>query len=329
MPAGFISPIYCWALIACFLLLPFHSVYSHDTSNVTLLKRNNSKCYQGWTKDKLFGKTLVILGDSQGKRLMMELEKMASNLSQRKDNQMTVIKKQAHRCGLCKYLGAKCNQKWQPPPSTDIGPTVNGLKHPFCADCNGCDAVKWSVMLDQAGEIEQAFVIEFIPVEFAKDYTIQTPGKLTTQENVVEYLRASPPDYIIFNTGLHDMPYSTLAQYRANLKEYTELLASLTRTRLIWVASSLVNTKTLPKEYKVAYDNMAGFNAVADDVVSSLPNLIDSIDPTPFIVVGREFNRKAQIYLDTHHFHPDSAYYNSILMRAFYSICATTDFPIS
>ena len=42
---------------------------------------NASQCYLGWTRDKLFGKKLVIIGDSQGGRLMMEALRIGGLLS--------------------------------------------------------------------------------------------------------------------------------------------------------------------------------------------------------------------------------------------------------
>ena len=351
--------------LICFLLMGF----LQSPAQVQAWTRDISKCYHGWSKDKLFGKSLVILGDSQGKALMRELEKVAVALSRQDAGKMKELKSQTSRCGLCQYLEVKCKlyNKWRKPPSTDIGPIGYGLKHHFCTDCHGmcyfylftsllpfaifpfhlllhsisptkltlmlllvigCGAVKWSV---QQGGVGEEFMIEFIPVEFAKDYIIQTRGLTTTQENVVAYLQASPPDYIIFNTGLHDIPYSTPEEYRANLIFYTKQLTVLQNTSFIWVETNYVNTKDFHVflKYNRSYVNTTQYNVIANEVVANtLPNLIDTIDPNRNVVVGREFGGD-RYYKDGHHFGGNTSYYNSIIMRALYSICATDFIPLS
>ena len=285
-------------------------------------------CYEGWPRDKLFGKSLLILGDSQGKRLMKEMERLAVEFAhQTSTNILELMKLQKNRCSLCTYLGADCVSKknWQRPPSSDIGPRVFGLKNSRCSDCRGCEAVKYTIKFRKEGDVKgsgESFLIEFIPVEFAKDYTIQTPGKLTTQENVVEYLKPSPPDYIIFNTGLHDIAISSLEQYKTNLKFYVDLLSTLNNTKLIWVGTGLVDESHVHYRYKHVYKNITGYNTIANEVMSTFSNDdIEIIDPVPDVVVGREYN-KGTYYLDAHHFRQNSSFYSSILVRAMYSICA-------
>ena len=311
-----------WTSILFYILLNLF-----DFTFAWLKDPNN--CYEGWSRDKLFGKSLLILGDSQGKRLMKEMERLAVEFAHQASRRfLRMTKLQFHRCGLCTYLGADCvsKKKWQRPPSSDIGPRVFGLEKSLCTDCHGCEAVIYTIKFRKEGDVKgsgEPFLIEFIPVEFAKDYTIQTPGKLTTQENVVKYLKPSPPDYIIFNTGLHDIPGSSLEKYKTNLKFYVDLLSSLNNTKLIWVGTGLVDESHVFYCYKHVYKNIIGYNIIASEVMAEYPNIIEVIDPVPDIVVGRELNKGAY-YADAHHFRQNSSFYRSILMRAMYSICSTS-----
>ena len=297
-------------------------------------KKNVSNCYEGWMKEKLFGKSLLILGDSQGKRLMNQLEIVMTNYSDNnKPHKLKYIDiddvSVLPRCGLCKYMKMNCVSygRWKKPIHHSHGPRNYGLKHPLCSDCSGCFAVKWEfyppsttpslkssrIRKEDDNNMQHldAFQIEYIPIEFAREYVVQTLRNATTQENVVEYLlRKSPPDYIIFNVGLQTMPHSRLDEYRDNLHYYVNVLSKLKSTKLIWIGTSLVQHAHLNHIYKRSYDKIYEYNKVANDVVLSYPNVIDAIDPSPDIVVGREFNTDS-FYIDAMHFHADyySAYH--------------------
>ena len=207
-----------------------------------------------------------------------------------------------------------------------MGPFLFGMKNPGCSDCRGCYA-QLNAFQHKDYPSGKEFQIEYIPVEFARDTTIQTAELNTTQENVAQYLLKSSADDAIFNTGLHDFPKATLAQYRHNLQFFTDQLSLLKNTQFIWVGTSQPQTKFVPKEYKnvYTYQSIAAYNRVAEEVVRTMPNCILSIDPTPNALVGQDFVN--QYYLDTMHFRPTSSYYNSIMMQALYGIYAHMERP--
>ena len=88
---------------------------------------------------------------------------------------------------------------WTPPKSTE-GPVGYGKHRPGCRDCSDCQPY-----LCTGGDTHQKQSLEFLPVEFARDVTLQTAAFNTSQEVVAEYLPEHPKDVCVVGAGLDDM----------------------------------------------------------------------------------------------------------------------------
>lgn len=310
----------------CKILLSYVVYVSLSFRVLALLSKNASNCYRGWPFDLMFDKKVVLLGDSQTFQLFYSMNRMLQTWKLGNATRVHSVKSMQNRCSFCKYLDIKCvsPSEWKRPQVAGVGPTEYGLKNPLCTDCTGCTAELLSYRFDLNGQSKE-LLLEYLPVEFAQDQIIQTPNILTTQENIVTYFKKSPPDYIIVNTGLHDIPYLSPEAYRHSLTLYLgQLTSALKNTRFIWIDNSLVNSPSfktpLPSKYVRKYDTIPYYNMMANEVVAGFPHFIDTIDPTPQIVVNREFKN---YYQDTHHFKQSSTYYTSLASNVLYSICAT------
>jgi hypothetical protein len=291
---------------------------SKSTSN------NHDNCHDGWSNDKLFGRKIVILGDSNAHRLTVESDLIFKKMS----SFNKVGKPSVTRCGLCSYMAVDCTEKqwFIPPKMMGIGPALFGLQFPFCSDCSSCFATKryyYKKIAQNNNSILRKLSMEYLPVEYAKDYTIQTLAMNTTQENVVKYLNKSnhgPGDYVIFNTGLHDIPHATPEQYRHNLQSYATMVSSVGAS-IIWVKTGHPCLRRLPPEFRSAYsrETVNHFNEIADKVLAGVPNYVGSIDTAANSVVGNEFNDN-EYFVDGHHMKP--VHYFSIMMQALHIICS-------
>lgn len=91
-------------------------------------------------------------------------------------------------------------------------------------------------------------------MEFARDVSIQGPNFSTTQENVVkEYMQRNPPDYVVFNTGLHDTALndSSPSTYQENLDWYASLFSTLQPVpKLTFIATTPVKRDVQPPEWQ-------------------------------------------------------------------------------
>lgn len=136
-------------------------------------------------------------------------------------------------------------------PDARSGPQKYGLEHiqEGCRDCQGCNAGLHDCSLEN-GKAQ----VEFISVEFARDVSIQGPNYSTTQENVImEYFQQNPPDYVAFNTGLHDtaLNASSPPTYQENLEWYVSLFSTLSqKPKLVFVATTPVSREKQPPEWR-------------------------------------------------------------------------------
>lgn len=92
-----------------------------------------------------------------------------------------------------------------------------------------------------------------VVLQFTRDFVIQSPNYLTSQENIVlHYLRQSPPDYVIFNSGLHDASFNMTAEtYASNLQWLTDMLMTvLPPSQLFFMATTPVRPDLQAAQYR-------------------------------------------------------------------------------
>ena len=176
----------------------------------------------------------VFLGDSTMLRLFEAIRRQlveAQDIDTTLSNNFCI----SHdNCLLNEYLNVSKDIAWKQPDRYIEGPTGNvnhpGEIKPWCSDCVSCKAKK-------CGHLE------YLPVEFARDVTIQTPRYATTQQLVGTYLTIAPVGLCIVNAGLHDMEIAagqmTSQQYAENVHFYmTQLSVGCKLT--VWLHTSSV-----------------------------------------------------------------------------------------
>lgn len=131
--------------------------------------------------------TVVFLGDSTMSHLAKQYRMQHTTRHHR-------CSKSASRCNLDEYLGIQ-KSIWIHPPSM-CGPVAYGLGHPWCTDCSGCNAFL-------CGNTTHS--VEYVPIEFACDVSMQSDIHTTTQSVISHYLRQrQTKQSCIVNVGLHD-----------------------------------------------------------------------------------------------------------------------------
>ena len=120
---------------------------------------------------------VVFLGDSQMSRVVhFLLPRLRCKIA-----------KSGSRCGLVGgYLGldpAKKTEILRPNSSRLEGPIAYGLQHPGCMDCMGC-AYLYSVCNITTRKSSPPLAIEFLGVEFARDFELQSALGSTTQVRI-------------------------------------------------------------------------------------------------------------------------------------------------
>jgi hypothetical protein len=141
---------------------------------------NNSGCIVKLDRSQLApffsGHTRVIfLGDSQMSNIVRFLFPRL---------QCKIVKK-GSRCGQVRdYLGLPPPTQYRKPNSSRLeGPIGYGLKRRGCMDCNGC-MHRYSVCnasTNDASSSSRLLVMEFLGVEFARDFELQSALASTTQ----------------------------------------------------------------------------------------------------------------------------------------------------
>ena len=206
-------------------------------------------------------KTITLLGDST---------------MSRQSNFWFIWRKEKNgaRCGNVEsYFGLEAGN---PVFSELYGPSVYGLDHPGCSDCDGCSAWKGHVPMTNAS-------IEYVNVEFAKDVEFVSKDFSFSQETVMQYLKLarSNPDLILVNAGLHDMNYvwktKRVSVYTENVRWYLSLLfKSFPNSKIVWITTNSVkDSETPPDDHGVSTRNRAFYmnQQVLHQLVPLFPNL--------------------------------------------------------
>ena len=289
----------------------------------TSLVNSHASCRSGWMKKKLFGHKMIILGDSNFVFVMKEFILRFRSIA-------TVSRvAHYHGCETYKHFNMGIDPSrivWRSPKDMgiDAGPYTHGLREPFCPDCSTCDSEIYNLK-HRDDSVNGVFRLEYFPILFGRDATIQSNKFNTTQEHLIAYLKSSgydSDDYIMFNVGLHEMSHTSLHQYQRNLAFFSSLIAT-TGCKVIFVSTPHSNLPGLPRGFEAFYtvELTDQFNDVAIDVLSSNHNLIGTVDTSSFSLVGLEFGN---YFKDGHHFLTNSSFYNAVMMQSLYVICSTT-----
>jgi hypothetical protein len=203
-------------------------------------------------------------------------------------------------------------------PDSSSGPTAFGLGNPGCRDCSGCEALLHECKDD---EFAASATLEYIAIEFARDVSIQSSAYATTQESVVlGYLARDPPDYIVFNCGLHDtsLPDPSSEAYERNLRWYMSVLLKLVpASRLLWVHTTAVHASAQPERFRNVTSNVRvwGYNQVAQRVMNE--HGVRIVDPFPMLLLP-VFEGETP---DGVHFYGDQGFYNTMAWNVISSLC--------
>jgi hypothetical protein len=139
------------------------------------------------------------------------------------------------------------------------GPSGYGILHPRTTDCAIClsQHVYYS-------RIDLHVILH--TMEYAKDTELFTAEYNYTQEVIFKSdAQRYPPDYVLWNTGVHDIKVATADQYETNLHWALDLmLESMPGTVVYW--SSLPPKDPLGSEYQQSRDSVLEFNARAKRV---------------------------------------------------------------
>ena len=279
----------------------------------------HKSCKGGWIKKKMFGHKMIILGDSNFVFVMKEFVAKFQTISR--------VQKVAQYggCQSFRHFNMDINPAdvvWRSGKEQGIiaGPYSSGLRTPFCSDCTSCS----SEIYDLTHKVTNTTLrLEYFPLLFSKDVTVQSRKYKTTQEHLVAYLKASgygPLDYIVFNVGLHEMSHITPLQYGENLQFFSKLLTTVD-ANLIFINTPHSNLPGLPKGFDVMYtvELTDQYNAVASEVLARNHKVIGTVDTAPESLVGTEFS---QYYKDGHHFLLNSTFYNAVMMKTLYTVCS-------
>jgi hypothetical protein len=162
----------------------------------------------------------------------------------------------ARRCDTNEQLQIPRPDQWvRPNHSRAEGPVYNGLEHPFCRDCIGCDSVliacsnreaNLPCVLSNTSRQNGAYG-GYSAVEFARDVEIQSLEYTTTQQNVAQYLqrhwntKEMMTDFgrpiCVVGAGVHDMtiPNVQLPVFLENVQWYVDILSSVLRAHCLVV----------------------------------------------------------------------------------------------
>lgn len=282
----------------------------------------HQSCKAGWIKDKLFGHKMIILGDSNFVFVMKEfMSKFQSIASVKRVSRFPGCQSHKHF-----NMEVDSSLMWQSPKELGLhaGPYTHGLREPFCPDCSTCDP-ELNELTHRNANVTKVFRAEYFPLLFGMDVTIQSKKHRTTQEHLVDYLKASgygPGDFILLNVGLHEMAHTTVLNYGQNLKFLSDLLESV-GSKLIFITTPHSNLIALPDAFERMYSirTTDQFNAAALGVLSKNKNVIGIVDTAPGSLVGTEFT---DYFRDGHHFLMNASFYNAIMMQALYVMCSAS-----
>lgn len=294
--------------------------WTSKSCSASILPEKRTKCQLSIPK-------MVLLGDSQMFHLAHVMLRGMSVFS-------CVVMKSGGRCGLLDtYYDIKQlpDQEYQKPNFSKLeGPVSNGLEHPGCTDCGGCDA-----FLSTCDYSSQTTVtLEYLPMEFVLDVELQSTFARTTQENILHYLaqsRGSLADSVlVVNAGLHDLLViaahnhgtnveNGMGEYLETLNLDTETVAIYTeqyRQNVMWLASLLkdhnvsraifIATSAIKQPREKSNQIIRSFNMHARSVMESFGYdfidsfaLLDSVDAQQLYSDNVHVHNGGGIYYET------------------------------
>eukprot|EP00953_Heterococcus_sp_UTEX-ZZ885_P006701 4079-Heterococcus_DN1.PRE.11 len=147
-----------------------------------------------------------------------------------------------------------------------IGPVHFGLESPGSTDCAGCwtrHCLYW----------EHGFELILHASEFAKDTEMRSAQYNYTQEIIFkDFAQRFAPDYVLWNTGVHDMIDGDAADYENNLRWALSLIMSVQHTKppkvLFWSSLPPLDDALGPQKHDLVRD----FNSRAAAVMKENEN---------------------------------------------------------
>jgi hypothetical protein len=224
-------------------------------------------------REVLAGKTIFFVGDSQ----TMSVFRLLKKNTEKFDADQTI-------------LGPRRTLRYSPSRDTDrfqqfyglsptdvrpelkrdgIGPALNGLKNAHETDCSGCTSEHVYFPLLDAHVVMHT-------MEFAKDTEQYSKEYSYTQEAIFRsYARRYPPDYVVWNNGIHDMNCATADQFESNVRWTMDLILSNTPASVLYW--SCLQPKT--QDYIQTRELVLEFNERAQKVVRQSPiNRVSYLD---------------------------------------------------
>jgi hypothetical protein len=229
---------------------------------------------------------LVVLGDSVGYRIM---QNWAPRLFPSLENR---THRNVGRCERGPFMLPGFKPAFNASTAVDLprnytpgdpmlwtaGPKVFGRDVPGCTDCSGCDSLEVTGMYK--GE---RVLFEFIAMEFARDFELQTAGFETTQQLIRKHLDAIEPDIVLMHQSVHDLTtYDDLRRMGWAQKELREWIEKYLRI----VGELLESLSRKPGPGKRAplvafsghyYNSWDGINEGTDLMLHSITELVDTL----------------------------------------------------
>ena len=201
----------------------------------------------------------------------------------------------------CKVVGKRCdfayffpeqdaikrsNFTWVKPRMGVEGPVGNGLEHPGCVDCNGCQG-------RQCGDSNE---IMFYPIEFARDVMLQSPQHKTTQEVFGKHMSRHPSQLCVLNVGLHDLAIRNITddQYATNVFEFINLLQGC--GHVLWQHTSSVRGDRNRSQSDIRIEKWNSLIERYSEVDSALTGILDVYD------FSKKFTRVDNVHFVTDYY---------------------------
>lgn len=233
--------------------------------------------------------------------------------------------REAPRCNFNHIFNADYATEWKKPESDKFeGPTANGLSHPFCQDCKGCnsrfthceinegDSQKDHEMNDtnSCQEMTTEFVYGgYIGIEFARDVELQSQKYGTTQEIVASYLSESwnDPAFLmagwskpicLIAAGNHDLTVSRVntSDIVTNVYWYLSLMIPIC-DHIIWLSNT---APTIDTHYPQTRETIKSLNDAVYDFLVSTPEWKEQITFIDVYNASLSWPHKDYIHMDSH-----------------------------
>jgi len=228
--------------------------------DVRWVPENPSTCSMEYTwqdSDNPKHYEIVLIGDSTMAHMVVHLEDFACS------GGLTLLRK-GERCTTMEFMGIERSPVWNKPTRRQ-GPLDWAKDHPFCQDCEGCEARQIRCNMHDANGHTRTANVEYIGIEFAQDVELQSVESNTSQGVVGEYLcRKEHPATVLITDGAHhfwghgDFPSDVYVEYWRSFIKHLKKCAK----EIVWMP---VNQVTNDEKYKVVRANEAAYKLLLEE----------------------------------------------------------------